>query len=90
MSARQSTRPDALGAGVTDRPRPAAAPTAAAGRPRFLLVDEVAAELRTDEWAVRRLIRRGELAALRHGRRYLVAPADLDAYLAALPRAATG
>jgi excisionase family DNA binding protein len=54
---------------------------------QFLVVPEVAARLRESEWAVRQLIRRGELQAFRFGRGkrspYRVAAAELDAFIAA-------
>lgn len=43
----------------------------------FLLVEEVAREMRTTVWAVRSWIRSGRLAALRPGKRLLVRRSDV-------------
>lgn len=47
----------------------------------LLTVGDAAALLRVSARTVRRLVGRGELAALRVGRQVRVAPADLSAYL---------
>lgn len=47
-----------------------------------MTVAEVAAELRVSNMTVYRLIRGGQLPALRIGKNYRVRRADLDAYLA--------
>jgi excisionase family DNA binding protein len=50
-------------------------------RARFLTVAEVAAMLRVSTMTVYRLIRAGDLAAVRVGRSYRVAEDDVDRYL---------
>ena len=50
-------------------------------RPRFLTVAEVAAMLRVSTMTVYRLIRSGDMAAVRVGRSYRVAEDDVDRYL---------
>ncbi|MBW3578292.1 MAG: helix-turn-helix domain-containing protein [Actinobacteria bacterium] len=52
-------------------------------RERLLTVSEVAAELRVSNMTVYRLIRRGQLSALRVGKNYRVRQQDLAAYLKA-------
>ncbi len=52
-------------------------------RERLLTVTEVAAELRVSNMTVYRLIRRGQLSALRVGKNYRVRQRDLEAYLKA-------
>jgi excisionase family DNA binding protein len=49
---------------------------------RLLTAAEVAEDLRVSTMTVYRLIRRGELPAVRVGRNYRVRLADLEAYLA--------
>lgn len=49
----------------------------------LLTTKEVAKRLRLKEPTVQKLCREGRLAASKVGRQYLVAPADLQAYLAA-------
>jgi excisionase family DNA binding protein len=49
----------------------------------LLTAAEVAEQLRVSTMTVYRLIRRGELPAVRVGRNYRVRAADLDTYLAA-------
>jgi excisionase family DNA binding protein len=49
---------------------------------RLLTADEVADLLRVSTMTVYRLIRRGELPAVRVGRNYRVRSGDLDTYLA--------
>ena len=49
---------------------------------RLLTVAEVAATMRVSNMTVYRLIKSGELAALRVGRNYRVREAELDRYLA--------
>lgn len=49
---------------------------------RLLTAGEVADQLRVSTMTVYRLIRRGDLAAVRVGRNYRVRVGDLDAYLA--------
>ncbi|TML63221.1 MAG: helix-turn-helix domain-containing protein [Actinobacteria bacterium] len=51
-------------------------------RARFLTVAEVAGLLRVSTMTVYRLIKAGELAAVRVGRSYRVAEDDVDRYLA--------
>jgi excisionase family DNA binding protein len=68
---------DAIAAAVADRLR---------GRlpgsdPEYLTVDEVAERLRRPRGHVYRLIADGKLTAGNDGRRRLIRPADLDAYL---------
>jgi len=48
---------------------------------RFLTVQEVAAMMRVSAMTVYRLIKAGELAAVRVGRSYRVRDVDVDAYL---------
>jgi excisionase family DNA binding protein len=48
---------------------------------RLLTANEVADQLRVSTMTIYRLIRRGELAAVRVGRNYRVRSGDLDAYL---------
>jgi excisionase family DNA binding protein len=48
----------------------------------LLTAAEVAEQLRVSTMTIYRLIRRGELPAVRVGRNYRVREADLDAYLA--------
>jgi excisionase family DNA binding protein len=50
---------------------------------RLLTAHEVADQLRVSTMTVYRLIRRGELPAVRVGRNYRVRSRDLDAYLRA-------
>jgi excisionase family DNA binding protein len=52
-----------------------------AARSRFLTAAEVADHLRVSTMTVYRLIRSGDLPAVRVGRSYRVAEADLDRYL---------
>ncbi len=49
--------------------------------PSLLTAAEVADQLRVSTMTIYRLIRRGELPAVRVGRNYRVRAADLDAYL---------
>lgn len=49
---------------------------------QLLTAAEVAEDLRVSTMTVYRLIRRGELPAVRVGRNYRVRAADLEAYLA--------
>jgi len=49
---------------------------------RFLTVAEVAAQLRVSSMTVYRLIKAGELAAVRVGKSYRVREDDVDRYLA--------
>lgn len=51
--------------------------------PEFLTAAEVAEILRTGPWTVMRLCRVGELRAIKPAKSWLIAPADLDAYIAA-------
>jgi len=51
-------------------------------RARFLTVAEVAGLLRVSTMTVYRLIKAGELAAVRVGKSYRVAEDDVDRYLA--------
>lgn len=48
---------------------------------RLLTAAEVAGQLRVSTMTIYRLIRRGELPAVRVGRNYRVRAADLDSYL---------
>ncbi|MFN2556945.1 MAG: helix-turn-helix domain-containing protein [Nitriliruptorales bacterium] len=50
---------------------------------QLLTVSEVAADLRVSNMTVYRLIRGGQLPALRVGRNYRIRRADLEAYLRA-------
>lgn len=50
---------------------------------RFLTVQEVADLMRVSSMTVYRLIKSGELAAVRVGRSFRVSEPDVDAYLAA-------
>lgn len=50
--------------------------------PSLLTAAEVAEQLRVSTMTVYRLIRRGELPAVRVGRNYRVRDADLEAFLA--------
>ncbi|HEY9523480.1 MAG TPA: helix-turn-helix domain-containing protein [Thermopolyspora sp.] len=47
----------------------------------FLIPDEIADEMRVNRMTVYRLIRRGELPALKVGRQYRVARAEFERYL---------
>ena len=49
---------------------------------KHLLVQEAAEQLRTDRWQVYRWINEGALRATKPGRRWLIAQADVDEYLA--------
>jgi len=49
---------------------------------RFLTVQEVADMLRVSSMTVYRLIKAGDLPAVRVGRSFRVLPGDVDAYLA--------
>ena len=49
---------------------------------RFLTVQEVAEHMRVSSMTVYRLIKGGELPAVRVGRSFRVSDADVDAYLA--------
>lgn len=51
-------------------------------RSRFLTVAEVAGQLRVSTMTVYRLIKAGQLAAVRVGRSYRVREDDVDRYLA--------
>ena len=51
-------------------------------RPRFLTVAEVASQLRVSTMTVYRLIKAGQLAAVRVGKSYRVREDDVDKYLA--------
>lgn len=51
-------------------------------RTRFLTVAEVASELRVSTMTVYRLIKAGQLAAVRVGKSYRVREEDVDRYLA--------
>ncbi len=53
------------------------------GTARFLTVQEVADMLRVSSMTVYRLIKAGDLPAVRVGRSFRVLPTDVDAYLAA-------
>ena len=50
---------------------------------RLLTVAEVADELRVSNMTVYRLIKRGDLAAIRVGKNYRIRQVDLEAYLEA-------
>ena len=52
-------------------------------RPRFMTVAEVAALMRVSTMTVYRLIKAGDLPAVRFGKSYRIDEADVDAYLAA-------
>lgn len=49
--------------------------------PLVLCPDDVAQLLGCSSWTVRRLIRSGQLPAIRLGRRYLIRVSDLHAFL---------
>jgi excisionase family DNA binding protein len=51
-------------------------------RPRFMTVAEVAAMMRVSTMTVYRLIKGGELPAVRFGKSYRLDEAEVDAYLA--------
>ncbi len=51
-------------------------------RPRFLTVAEVAAQLRVSTMTVYRLIKAGELPAMRVGKSYRLREDDVDRFLA--------
>ncbi|MCY3559917.1 MAG: helix-turn-helix domain-containing protein [bacterium] len=51
-------------------------------RPRFMTVAEVAALMRVSTMTVYRLIKSGDLPAVRFGKSYRLDEADVDAYLA--------
>ena len=51
-------------------------------RPRFLTPAEVAEDLRVSAMTVYRLIKSGDLPAVRVGRSFRVAESDVDTYLA--------
>jgi excisionase family DNA binding protein len=53
-----------------------------AARPRFLTPAEVADQLRVSAMTVYRLIKSGELRAVRVGKAYRLLEDDVDAYLA--------
>ena len=52
-------------------------------RPQLLTVSEVAEMLRVSDMTVYRLIKAGDLPAVRVGRSFRVSDSDVDAYLAA-------
>lgn len=52
-----------------------------AGEVVYLTAPEVAPILRIDVWAVVRLCRTGALRASKPGQKWLIAPADLQAYI---------
>jgi excisionase family DNA binding protein len=47
----------------------------------YLTVDQAAEQLGYTKANVTRLIRAGQLKAVKRGRRYLILPADIDAYI---------
>ncbi|MCY3805762.1 MAG: helix-turn-helix domain-containing protein [bacterium] len=51
-------------------------------RPRFMTVAEVAELMRVSTMTVYRLIKAGDLPAVRFGKSYRIDEADVDAYLA--------
>ena len=51
-------------------------------RPRFLTVAEVADQMRVSNMTVYRLIKAGEIGAVRVGKSYRIAEQDVDRYLA--------
>ncbi|MCY3786658.1 MAG: helix-turn-helix domain-containing protein [bacterium] len=51
-------------------------------RPRFMTVAEVAELMRVSTMTVYRLIKAGDLPAVRFGKSYRIEGADVDAYLA--------
>lgn len=53
----------------------------ASGRARFLTVAEVASQLRVSNMTVYRLVKAGELAAVRVGKSYRLREDDVDRYL---------
>ena len=50
-------------------------------RPRYLTVAEVAEDMRVSTMTVYRLIKSGELAAVRVGKSYRIRATDLDTFL---------
>ncbi|MEM7091355.1 MAG: helix-turn-helix domain-containing protein [Actinomycetota bacterium] len=50
-------------------------------RPRYLTVAEVAQDMRVSTMTVYRLIKSGELAAVRVGKSYRIRATDLDTFL---------
>ncbi len=56
--------------------------TKAQQRPRFMTVAEVAELMRVSTMTVYRLIKAGDLRAVRFGKSYRIDEADVDAYLA--------
>lgn len=57
--------------------------TAAPASAAFLTAPEVADVLRVDAWAVVKLCREGKLSATKPGKKWLITPAALEAYIAA-------
>ena len=57
-------------------------PSTSSERARFLTVAEVAGQLRVSTMTVYRLIKAGQLAAVRVGKSYRVREDDVDRYLA--------
>jgi putative molybdopterin biosynthesis protein len=55
--------------------------TAYAERSTFLTLDEVAETLAVSISTVRRIVKRGDLEAVRVGDQWRVAPSDFDAYV---------
>ena len=51
-------------------------------RPRFLTVAEVADQMRVSNMTVYRLIKAGEIGAVRVGKSYRISEDDMDRYLA--------
>lgn len=49
--------------------------------PRYLTCAEVADVLRVRPWEVSRLCKEGKLRAVKPGKAWLIAPADLEAYI---------
>lgn len=66
---------------MTSADAPQNSGTAPADGVAFLTAPEVAKILRVDVWAVVKLCRDGKLAATKPGQKWLIAPADLDAYI---------
>lgn len=60
-----------------------AAATATDSRPRFLFVNEAAAEIRRSEAAVRWLIHTGQLKAGKVGGRVVILSEEIDRFIAA-------
>lgn len=68
---------------MTSADAPQNSGVAPVGEIAFLTASEVAPILRVDSWAVVRLCRTGALRATKPGQKWLIDPADLQAYIEA-------